>query len=152
MVQDEWVVCRVFQKSTAVKKYPSNQLRGILPYNLETGSSTAPSTMMQPETVLGPDQLAEFNRLLRSGSININPQMQSQMNLGTDGCFTISGLNLNLAGAVTSQATVLRPTLNHHDLNSYGLVPVEPGFEGGTSDANMGMDQCMELDGYWPSY
>lgn len=118
--QDEWVVCRVFQKSAGAKKFPTNQSRAVNPaYNLDTGASVIPPQMIQAENFQFPvgrnytgnaDQLAEFTRMFRGGassSVNNNFPIQSQMNYPLAGGFTISGLNLNLGGATTQP--VLRP-------------------------------------------
>ncbi|OVA19230.1 NAC domain [Macleaya cordata] len=104
--KDEWVVCRVFQKSTGVKKYqPSHQPRSNNPYNLEPGPGVMPP-IMQVDTCHFPigrnyvsnADLAEISRVLRGPPNNMNLPIQTQLNY--PGCFTISGLNLNL-GAPT---------------------------------------------------
>ncbi|ESR63359.1 NAC domain-containing protein [Citrus sinensis] len=118
--KDEWVVCRVFQKSAGAKKFPTNQSRAVNPaYNLDIGASVIPPQMIQAENFQFPvgrnytgnaDQLAEFTRMFRGGassSVNNNFPIQSQMNYPLAGGFTISGLNLNLGGATTQP--VLRP-------------------------------------------
>ncbi|OIV97785.1 hypothetical protein TanjilG_12542 [Lupinus angustifolius] len=116
--QDEWVVCRVFQKSAGIKKYPtSNHSRAVNPYSLEIGPSMVPQPMIQlgdpsshflyGRNYMNNAELAEVARVLRgtSGSTsttNINLPMQSQFHYpgggGGGGGFTISGLNLNLGG------------------------------------------------------
>ncbi|OWM73000.1 NAC domain-containing protein 92-like [Punica granatum] len=175
--KDEWVVCRVFQKSAGAKKYPTNQSRAIPPYSLEIGPSIVPPTMMPANENFqflgrnypcGPD-LSELNRVLRSGSIGMNPQMQAPFNpaAGAAGCFTISGLNLNLGGATSGQP-VLRPMqpppgLNPQEVANSSMMATtnlgpETSYGGDINNASvpsnrfMGMDHCMDLDGYWPSY
>ncbi|XAR69624.1 hypothetical protein NMG60_11001287 [Bertholletia excelsa] len=120
--QDEWVVCRVFQKSAGGKKYPSNQSRAVLhPYNLEIGSSVlhSHSQMMQAHdaaavqfpTVLGRSsymsnaELALLRGAASGSAAAVNFPVHPQLNYppppaggGGGGCFTISGLNLNLGG------------------------------------------------------
>ncbi|XP_062099174.1 NAC domain-containing protein 92 isoform X2 [Humulus lupulus] len=122
--KDEWVVCRVFQKSAGAKKYPTTQSRTINPYALDTGHPTMlPSPMMQlagdPTQFLFArnnynmtnPELAELSRVLRAGSsgggssnggLNL-PSIPSQYNYPVPGggCLTISGLNLNLGGPPT---------------------------------------------------
>lgn len=96
--------------------------------------------------------------------------------------FTISGLNLNLGGTVATttaqaQQSLLRPMMPppqpspahtiaqvHHDFSSNMVTPNialaadNVGYGGEVASANshgnryMGMDHCMDLDNYWPSY
>ncbi|WCJ30557.1 NAC domain containing protein 38 [Euphorbia peplus] len=114
--KDEWVVCRVFQKSAGAKKYPSNQSRAVNPYNqLEMGpSNIIPSQQMMQITdhnyhqfpvgrnFMTPSEIAELTRAFRaSASGGSTLPLQSQLNY-PGGSFTISGLNLNL-GATTGQ-------------------------------------------------
>ncbi|XP_041022493.1 NAC domain-containing protein 100 isoform X1 [Juglans microcarpa x Juglans regia] len=200
--QDEWVVSRVFQKSAGAKKLPSNQSRlsGILnPYNLEIGPSSVPPPMMQLGDPSGQFQyygrnyvssaeLAELARVFRGGgstaSVNLQPLLQPHLNHplgGGGGCFTISGLNLNLGGARTQPA--FRPmqppagpgpappppppslSMNQQDvitssmMNSSSLAAETPCY--GTDQINhanppgnrfVGVDHCMDLENYWPTY
>ncbi|KAI4316171.1 hypothetical protein L6164_024177 [Bauhinia variegata] len=193
--QDEWVVCRVFQKSAGAKKYPSiNHTRAVNPYSLEIGPSMVPPPMMQLGDPVGGHflygrnymssaaELAEVARVLRAGgSTSVNLPMQSQLNYPvTGGCFTISGLNLNLGGGGAAAQPVLRPMPTPappqaapqahamsqlHDVSSNmmtasTLASAENlGYGTEMSNANnppgnryMGMDNCMDLDNYWPSY
>ncbi|KAK6237129.1 hypothetical protein SCA6_012466 [Theobroma cacao] len=169
---DEWVVCRVFQKSAGVKKYPSNQSRAVNPYNLEIGASVMPPAMMQAENYqfsMGRNyaELAELSRVLRGGpSTTVNLPIQSQINY--PGGFTISGLNLNLGGASTQQ--VIRPmqpppppATHQQDVtatmmsatsftaeNGYGTA--ELNNANGPSNRFLSMDHCMDLDNYWATY
>ncbi|KAI3698401.1 hypothetical protein L2E82_41918 [Cichorium intybus] len=119
--KDEWVVCRVFQKTAGGKKYPSSShSRGMInPYNLEIGPASGiqlPPQMMSADpsyqfpvglgrTYMSNADLAEFSRVYR-GSTNM-PLHQTQINYpnggGADQCFTISGLNLNLRGSTSTQ-------------------------------------------------
>lgn len=146
------MVCRVFQKSAGVKKYPTTQSssRAI---NLEMGQShLLPSPIMPLDPAhfnIGRnymmnnhvDQLAELSRALRNGgSSGANLPIQSQINyppLGGGGGpvggggFTISGLNLNLGGA-SQGPPPLRPMINQqgaqHDVNSSMLNGLENGY------------------------
>ncbi|XP_059275331.1 NAC domain-containing protein 92-like [Lycium ferocissimum] len=129
--QDEWVVCRVFQKSTGGKKYPSNNSsRTTVHVNPYSTLEINPSQMMQAEHngfqlamgrsggyMMNHPEIQEFNRVFRAGGsssssnmMNLQPILQSQMNYNLAGssggggggnCFTISGLNLNLGGGAT---------------------------------------------------
>ncbi|KAJ7966008.1 NAC domain containing protein [Quillaja saponaria] len=126
--KDEWVVCRVFQKSAGIKKYPANHTRAMNPYSFEIGPSIVPTPMMHlgdpaqflyGRNYMSNAEFAEVARVLRgSGSNSFNLPMQSQLNpvlagggggggVG-EGGFTISGLNLNLGGGSAAQQ-VLRP-------------------------------------------
>ncbi|KAM1464620.1 hypothetical protein ACFXTO_044244 [Malus domestica] len=97
--QDEWVVCRVFQKSAGIKKYPTNQSRAANPYNLEIGPSMVPSPLMQlgdpnhhqfpyGRNYMTGAEMAELSRVFRGGggggggssSSNINLPIQPQFN------------------------------------------------------------------------
>lgn len=190
MTQDEWVVCRVFQKSAGVKKFPTTQSRAVNPvYNFDIGANLLPSQMMPAaaenyhfpvgRNYMGnPDQFAEFTRILRGGaSTSVNLPFQS-MNYplsaggaGSGGGFTISGLNLNLgAGGATAQP-VLRPMQQpppQQDVSSSMNMMASSASFGGEAAASyaadqihnpngggnryMGMEHCMDLDNYWPTY
>lgn len=114
------------------------------------------------------DQIAELTRMFRGGaSTSVNLPIQSQMNYPLGGGFTISGLNLNLGGATTQP--VLRPmqpppqAMNQQDVTSSMLTSsttfaAETGYAAEINNANahgnryMSMDNCMDLDNYWPPY
>lgn len=82
--------------------------------------------------------------------------------------FTISGLNLNLGGgAVSTTATTQTHLLSahtvtqmNHDFSSNMVTPAAHGVEYGADITNanshanrfMSIDNCMDLDTYWPSY
>lgn len=120
---------------------------------------------------------AELARVFRAGgSTGINLPMQSPLNNtyssvggggpGGVGCFTISGLNLNLGGAASQP--MFRPNIppavmNQQDVitssmmtgNSFVLDQAAAyGAENANGHANrfMGMEQCMDLENYWPPY
>ncbi|KAA8525739.1 hypothetical protein F0562_007594 [Nyssa sinensis] len=170
--QDEWVVCRVFQKSAGVKKYPSNHSRAVNPYNLEIGPSVMPAQMMQADhacqfpigrNYMNNAELAELTRVLRGASTGMNLPIQPQLNypVGGGGCFTISGLNLNLGGATSTQQ-ILRPVppppppagMNQQDVTfaSEAAYGVDINNANGPSNRYMTMDHCVDLDNYWPPY
>ncbi|KAM1618073.1 hypothetical protein ACFX1R_018275 [Malus domestica] len=140
--QDEWVICRVFQKSAGIKKYPTNQSRAANPYNLEIGPSMVPSPLMQlgdpnhhqfpyGRNYMTSAEMAEISRVLRGGgggggssSSTVNLPIQPQFNypiggggggVGGGGGFTISGLNLNLGGPASQPMlrTMPPPHLHH---------------------------------------
>lgn len=192
--QDEWVVCRVFQKSGGAKKYPSNHTRGVHPYSLEIGPNNmvGPSMMHMTDPnsahflygrnyVNSASDLAEVARVLRAtNTTGFNLPMQAhphQLNYPAaaaataGGGFTISGLNLNLAGeAATGQHTF------RHDVASNNMMTAGSSMNNGVdnhvgygagemSNANpnnnnigqsnnrfIGMDPCVDLDNYWPPY
>lgn len=143
--KDEWVVCRVFQKSAGGKKYPSNNSRAVNPYNLEIGAPSAmPSQVMQSDpfhqfpmgrAYMTNAELAELTRAFRGGSTSMNMPMpiQSQLNYpvvagGGGGSFTISGLNLNLGGGTSTQPFFRQPAppppqpMNQQDVTSSMLT------------------------------
>ncbi|KAI4380205.1 hypothetical protein MLD38_006424 [Melastoma candidum] len=173
--QDEWVVCRVFQKSAGAKKYPSNQSRAAPPYNLEIRPSIVAQTMMQVEDshILGRNyvngaDMAEINRVLRNGAMNMSQPMPQPPQLNPS-AFTISSLNLNLGGIGTGQPVrpMMQPQgpgMSHQEMVSStmmstgGLGSDQGGYGGELgSAANMannrylGMEH-LEMDNYWPAY
>ncbi|KAL6212601.1 hypothetical protein ACLB2K_017819 [Fragaria x ananassa] len=203
--KDEWIVCRVFQKSAGVKKYPpsnqsSSSSRGANPYNMELMGPSV-NVVQSPIMQLGHEhqfpnygrsymtnaEMAELSRVLRGGGVATGstsspmnlPLLQPQFsypNLGGGG-FTISGLNLNLGGQSTQSN--LRPMSgihqahqamnNHQDVANSSMMTSAGGAVGqdqagyGNIDMNNGnvpagnrymnmVDQCVDLDHYWPSY
>lgn len=177
MQQDEWVVCRVFQKSGAGKKYPSSQSRAVNPftYNLEIPQNPMQSQMIQPDNFqfpsrgyITPAEIQEFTKVYggAASTTMINLPFPHQPNYtagGAGASFTISGLNLNLGGPAQP---LMRPGppppppgMNQQDVTS-AMLSGGGAMDGGgyvdeMSSANtrfMTMDQCGELDNYWPSY
>ncbi|KAF8392799.1 hypothetical protein HHK36_021036 [Tetracentron sinense] len=165
--KDEWVVCRVFQKSAAGKKYPSNQSRAN-PYSLGIGPSLMPP-MMQDETCHFPigrnyvsnADLAELTRVLRDSN-SMNLPSQSQLNY--PGCFTISGLNLNVGASTQPVLPAMPPTWNQQPMAANASSTMfattglgtdsgfRPDMNGTVQNRFHQMEPCVDLDGYWPSY
>ncbi|KAJ8526632.1 hypothetical protein K7X08_029109 [Anisodus acutangulus] len=162
------------------KKYPSNNSSRISvhenPYTMEINPKTCMSSqMMQTEHncfqlamgrsggyMMNHAEIQEVNRVFRgSGSSSMSlPVLQSQMNYnlcgssssgGGGNCFTISGLNLNLGGDVTtSQPQVM----NQQDVSSSDH---QAGYGADMSSGNamnrsMAMENCADLDNYWATY
>lgn len=178
----------MFQKSAGAKKYPPNQSRAMNPYvNLEIAPPLLPPSIMQlgdPTAQYGYGrnyitgaELAELNRVLRVGggggsTHSINLSMQPQFNYPpAGGCFTISGLNLNLGAGGAASQPVLRPmpppvattmTIGQQDITSSVMAStIAPetayGAEinnnaNGPSNRFMNMDHCMDLENYWPTW
>lgn len=175
----------MFQKSAAGKKYPptqSNSRGGMNPYSLDIGPSTIPPPLLpadpsqfpMPRNYMSNAELAELTRALGGGSAALNLPMQSQLNYPVGGgCFTISGLNLNLGG--TSTQPVLRPVnslppqpmqMNQQDhmimassaVSGGVSVPTDQtGYGDGNGHSSTGrfmnmVDHCVDLDNYWPPY
>ncbi|GFS44607.1 NAC domain containing protein 38 [Actinidia rufa] len=193
--QDAWVVCRVFQKSSGVKKYPSNHSSSraalLNPYSLEIGPSAAMhySQMLQAAEAcqfpsvgrnhMMSNDMAEHmsSRVLRSNPSTslVNFPIQPQLiNYPPEaGCFTISGLNLNLGGGGATSSGFHHPPpppvvmnqQDHHVSSSIfsGGLASEAGYGTAEVTANnnanhvantnrfMTMDHCLELDNYWPA-
>ncbi|XP_075487164.1 NAC domain-containing protein 92-like isoform X2 [Primulina tabacum] len=169
--KDEWVVCRVFQKSLSGKKYPSNQPRGVnnsFTYNLDQIPAQNPnihSQIMHPENFqfpsrnyMTPAELQEV--LMRAGGgggssnnmINNLHMIPPQMNYGGGsggGCFSISGLNLNLGGVASAEPPMrpMPPGMNNQDL---GSSMMNEGYGG--DNRFMGMENCGDLENYWSGY
>ncbi|KAJ8758677.1 hypothetical protein K2173_000398 [Erythroxylum novogranatense] len=177
--QDEWVVCRVFQKTAGVKKFSSSQSRGSNTYHLDLSSSINPSHLMQTDqsfpfqvgrNYMSNAELLELTRAFRAGgsSTGLNLPLQSQVNYpvgGAAGCFTISGLNLNLGGAPSQPSfrpLPHPPVMNQQDVTSSimtsgGPFAAEVNYGAEMNNANgpsryVGVDHCMDLDNYWPPY
>ncbi|XP_010277182.1 PREDICTED: NAC domain-containing protein 100-like [Nelumbo nucifera] len=165
--KDEWVVCRVFQKSAGGKKYPPNQPRAN-PYNLEIGQGgMAPvvpaDTYHFPvgRNYVGNADIEEISRVLR-GAPNGNIQVQSQLNY--PGAFTISGLNLNLGASTQPVWRAMPPVLNQQsvamDASSSMLtncmLPSDAGYNidmnAAANNRFQHMDPCVELENCWPPY
>ncbi|XP_009601216.1 NAC domain-containing protein 92-like [Nicotiana tabacum] len=176
--QDEWVVCRIFQKSAGLKKYPTNHSRTVVnPYSLEINQNAISSQiMMQPDHGF---QFAMGRNYINHASNYMNnfPIQQPQMNYniggsssgggggGGDNFFTISGLNLNLGGgAAASSQPVLRPmppppppptqvmNIQQEVMTSSMLdncaITSEAGYGAEMNSANY----CADLDNYWATY
>lgn len=163
--KDEWVVCRVFQKSAGIKKYPTTQSSRAI--NLETGQNhILPPTMIP----LDPAQF-HIGRNFMMNNLPIQPQLNYPLGLGPGGSgggggFTISGLNLNLGGAVgaVSQGPILRPMMNQqgaHDVTSSMLNGLDNGYGSlemningsGSSNRFMNVENCVDqFDNFWPTY
>ncbi|KAL5699493.1 hypothetical protein ACHQM5_030386 [Ranunculus cassubicifolius] len=159
ITKDEWVVCRVFQKSAGIKKYPTSQSRSNL-YNHEMGQNMAPQMMqndpyqfaMARNNYVHSVELAEISRM--------NLQSQPQLNYpGGGGGFTISGLNLNLG---TPMQPVYRSmgqtTLNQQMSASSGML-MNNVLATDSSSLNVSgnnrfqqMDPCVDLENYWSTY
>ncbi|CAA0814950.1 NAC domain containing protein 38 [Striga hermonthica] len=152
--QDEWVVCRVFQKSAGVKKYPSNSQsssRAVLmsPYTSLALPQNPLQTQYQP---LFHHQPSDLNNLFEIQQLNkaIMGDLPAppQINLynGGDngnGCFTISGLNLNL------RATSAKPLVQDMTVQAMNVVGTD--HHNAANNRFVVMDQCADLDAYWPS-
>ncbi|KAG9449261.1 hypothetical protein H6P81_009226 [Aristolochia fimbriata] len=160
--QDEWVVCRVFQKNSgAAKKYPSTQPRVNHPYNMDMagpGAAAAVQPMMQAAEMscqygmagmgrhgamggAGSEMVMEMSRALRgtqSSTLNLTATPQHFNYPGT--AFTISGLNLNIGG---SHAPVLRgPQIT---ANQHAMV-LEPPMHSAMQGSYVGTDEGLCLD------
>jgi hypothetical protein len=171
--KDEWVVCRVFQKTAGIKKYPtiSNQAAVrpniILPhYGLDMHHHhhvlpPGPPQLMQQDNNFQfpvgirnypPPDLAELTRVLRGS--NVPFQQHSQLNNYPVPNFTISGLNLNLGGGGQVQSQPL-PAMNHQaqDMASSSSFQAENNNSNINGYHAMGMEHCaMDLENYWPAY
>ncbi|CAO2817926.1 unnamed protein product [Amaranthus hypochondriacus] len=177
--KDEWVVCRVFQKSAGVKKYPTTQsTRAINLEMVPTHILSSPLLPLDPSQFnVGRsymlnhhvDHLTDLSRVLRTGSSSTSSlPLQNQINYplgpGNGPGFTISGLNLNLGGTSHGTQQQLRPMMNQqHDVtssmlngleNGYGSMDmnINNGHGGESSNRFMNVENCVEFDNYWPPY
>lgn len=164
--KDAWVVCRVFQKSSGVKKFPSSQPR-INSYNLDMGPNFVPPMVKMDMGHIGPGRsyinsadLAELNRVFR-GPPAMNLRAQPQLNHPRN--FTLSGINLNIGA---SDPPVFRAPFDPmgqpmatSDAPAPPMFMIQTTDDGLCSDIHSNgsnrfqqMDPCMDLDGYWPPY
>ncbi|KAJ3676847.1 hypothetical protein LUZ60_002571 [Juncus effusus] len=172
--KDEWVVCRIFMKSSGTgKKYPSNTHSRSQLYTLDMGHQPMlpPSLLQTDMFTRGPPylttaDLAELSRFAR-GTPGLNPHIQPHPGFGAHlGPFALSNLNLNL-GASQPPSQVFRsmPVMNGHavteqngQMNLPGSVMVAQdgvfrGDSGNGITYQHNMGQCVEpIEGYWPSY
>ncbi|KFK32634.1 hypothetical protein AALP_AA6G268800 [Arabis alpina] len=164
--QDEWVVCRVFKKTEATKKYisnsssstshhPQSHTRGsMLLTNNNNPNYSSDLLQLPPHLQSHPNlninhslmanavQLAELSRVFRASTNTTMDTVQPQHLLNYNH-MPISGLNLNLGGALVHPP----PAVSLED-----VAAVSSSFNGENGFGNVEMSQCMDLDGYWPSY
>ncbi|KAL1207121.1 Protein CUP-SHAPED COTYLEDON 3 [Cardamine amara subsp. amara] len=163
--QDEWVVCRVFKKTEATKKYVSSSSSTTSHHHNHTRASILSSTnnnnpnyssdllhlpphLLQSHPSLTINQslmanavhLAELSRVFRAST---SSTMDSAQQLMSYSHMPVSGLNLNLGGALVQPP----PAVSLED-----VVAVSASYNGENGFGNVEMSQCMDLDGYWPSY
>ncbi|XP_038985740.1 NAC domain-containing protein 100-like isoform X2 [Phoenix dactylifera] len=160
--KDEWVVCRVFVKSSGGKKYPSSQPR-VNPYHHQHLDVMA----VQPDygahgrsyLMAGAD-LAELSRFARGNpqgpGHNLLPIQPQPPNCAP---FTLSGLNLNIgAPQVPALSHPLSSLLAN---NSNCVMATDGGFgadvvvssTGTGGSYNQQMDPSVVFDQvYWPPY
>lgn len=165
-VQDEWVVCRIFMKSSSVKKYPSNTHHRPHPYTLDMGPPLLPTSLLSNDPFsrgpyLTPADLAELSRFTR-GTPGLTPHIQPHNGFGHHlphpPPFALSGLNLNL-GASTPPPALMRSlplqfNSARHALSTEPALPssVMSGPDG-IFPYQQNLEPCVEaLQGYWPSY
>lgn len=140
--KNEWVVCRVFIKSSTAKKYPSNTHHRPYPfYTFDMAPHPLPTSMLSTNSslhsgpYLTPAGLTELSRLTRD-TPGLNPHIQPHPHPGfgphmsspppPPPPFALSGLNLNL-GAPVSPPRPLRSM--PIQLNSAGqALPSEPAL------------------------
>lgn len=179
--QDEWVVCRVFQKTGGIKKFPSSSSshhhQARPSYNLEMAMAPPTNPLLQSQHMQmqlqlqmlhhhqnqnhhepyqpfeQQQQLADLTRLIRGPTTStLQQQINYPTTLGGSGGgqgFSISGLNLNRPMPMGP----MDGNVNGGNGNGNGGFVDQNGF-GVDVNGNryMGMENCVDLDGYWPSY
>ncbi|CAL9117495.1 unnamed protein product [Musa textilis] len=149
--KDEWVVCRVFTRSSSSgKKYPPSQPRAN-PYYVELGPVSTPSLIQ--------NELMEFSRFARDSHGPTSP-IQPQLSYhggGGGGGFTLAGMKMNL-GALPPAAMpvplfqpmgVAEPPPSSAIANGV-MGAVDGGF--GSDVRYPSMDSATELEAFWPRY
>ncbi|KAJ8634499.1 hypothetical protein MRB53_008766 [Persea americana] len=161
--EDAWVVCRVFQKSSGVKRYHSHaqSKANPNPYNLDMGNNVVAPVMQADgrSYVSNADLAAGLTRVFR---VTPGPGVNFPTQPNYPGNFTLSGINLNRG---TSRAPTLGPAPNQPAMLPTGAtlpmsMPVTRMTESGMcSDMHhygstrfQHMDPNVDLDGYWPPY
>ncbi|WOK99903.1 NAC domain-containing protein [Canna indica] len=172
--KDEWVVCRVFMKSSGSKKYTSNQPRSN-PYHVEMGHQPLLPSLMQPDPFHlgagarsylsnGADPLMDLSRFSRFSS-PFQPQMNSFHGSGAPFA-SLAALNLNLGGPPPPQNAPRQQM--HAPLQPHGVAEPPPppppqvmgGMDGGGystdvsstitgSRYHQNVESCVEFEGYW---
>lgn len=121
--------------------------------------------------MMGAMELPDLSRSLRATSSTGAPiPIGSHLNYaigGSGGCFTMSGLNLNLGGggvgtSLAPQQPIFRAP--QQDMNAEMMAASTLGMENGYGvvDVNVtnavgnrfatNLENCMDFDGYWPNY
>ncbi|XP_031499700.1 NAC domain-containing protein 100-like [Nymphaea colorata] len=167
--KEEWVVCRIFQKSaTGVKKFPQNPVRAN-PFNIDMGQAALSSLLHQDpmsqvnmaRAYANNADLVDLSRVFR-GSVNMNFLGQPQMPF-TNG-LQHPGLNLNLPTLQPGTLPAAALAGGHHqplkmDVPTSAMLS-NVGLHGDTCfGAELGsagnarfqaVDPCPDLGGYWP--
>ncbi|KAJ4802033.1 NAC domain-containing protein 100 [Rhynchospora pubera] len=170
--KDEWVVCRVFMKSSGGKKYPSNTHTRAHPYTLDMGPPLLPASLLSADPFSrGPypitADLAELSRFAR-GTPGLNPHIQPHPGFGSHMAppFALSGLNLNLGAAAPGPPPTLLRSMpvqlnlagqamaTEAVLGSSAMPGADAIFQGSGMRYQQNLESsCVEpLEGYWPSY
>lgn len=165
--QDEWAVCRIFQKSVGLKKYPTNQYSRVNPYSLNNiqNASISPQMMMQLphdrqgfQFAMGRNSnymnshgdIQDFNNrvIFQSGSsnlINNFPNIQPQMSYNIGGGDVVAS-----SQPILRQQEVATSMMANCAITSYGGE-----MNNNANNMNSGvmeMDHCADLDNYWTTY
>ncbi|KAK9699653.1 hypothetical protein RND81_08G187400 [Saponaria officinalis] len=157
--KDEWVVCRVFQKSAGVKKYPTTQTTRAI--NLEMGPNHHHHHILPPMLPIDPTQfspmgrtymmnnleLVELSRALRNNNNNNNNNngastssnlpTQSHLNYSLDG----AGAGVGAGAGAGAGFTISGLNLN------LGGTPFRPIMNGMQHDVSSSMLSGLE-NGY----
>ncbi|RWW26055.1 hypothetical protein GW17_00009582 [Ensete ventricosum] len=153
--QDEWVVCRVFMKSSGGKRYPSSQPRATTNTMMHSLIQNDPFHLVTARSYLSDAELMELSRFAR-GNHGTNLPIQPQLNFHGGG-FPLAGLNLNLIAPTPAPQGVA--DLPASVVPNGGIGGVDGAF--GTDMSSMitglryhNVDSCVALidEGYWPSY
>ncbi|KAL9230450.1 hypothetical protein vseg_005798 [Gypsophila vaccaria] len=155
--KDEWVICRVFQKSIGIKKYPTTQTsssRSIL-NNLQMSSNQLLPLTPNQYPSMGRNylvnnlELVELSCALRNnvGSTSTTLPIQHHLvDVGAGagaGGYTMSGLNLNLGA---SHGPPLRPMMMM-------MHQGESSMLSGYGSLDMNVENCVDqFDSYWSNY
>ncbi|CAD5177014.1 unnamed protein product [Musa acuminata subsp. malaccensis] len=156
-IKDEWVVCRVFMKSSSSgKKYPPSQPRAN-PYYVELGPVSTPS-LIQNELM----ELSRFARDSHGPTSPIQPQLSYHGGGGGGGGgFTLAGMKLNMGALPPPPSPAAMPVPLFQPLGVAEPPPssaIANGFVG-AMDGGFGsdvryhsMDSATELDVFWSPY
>lgn len=151
--KDEWVICRVFMKSSGGKRYPSHQPRATTNTMMHSLIQNDPFHLGAARSYLSNAELMELSRFARGGH-GANLPIQPQLNFQGGG-FPLAGLNLNLVAPTPAPQGVAE--LPSSVVANGVMGGADGGFGTDVSSMITGLhnvDSCVELinAGYWPSY
>lgn len=148
------MVCRVFQKNSGVKRYPTGQARANhYHHHLDMGTNVvAPMMQVDMSHLVGPGRsyVSNVDLAVFRASPGLNLPIQQPTPPDYPGNFTLSGINLNQHMVATGAPLTLSTTPPSVPMTDSRICSDMPHYDGGTRFHHM--DPSVNLDGYWPPY